>query len=315
MGPRSTRVVVVGAGIAGLSCAVALAEAGHDVRVVAADPPARTVSAVAGGLWFPYGTDRSDVTLDRARAGYERFEALGVAMTDYLLLGEEDPWWRPALPPRRVRPARAAELPAGYGAGHVCRVPLVESPRHLRELTERALELGARLERRRVTELAQEGPLVVNCAGLGARELAGDHALTAVRGQVVHLRPPAGVRVRCVADDGGPNALAYVLPRGDLCVAGGTAEPVGGADPPGRPDPAVRSAILERCARIAPEITGATVLADRVGLRPVRTGGVRLEAEVRPDGGVTIHNYGHGGAGWTLAWGCALAVRDLIRAA
>lgn len=108
------QVVVVGAGVAGLSCAVALAEAGHAVRVVADLGPAETVSAVAGGLWFPYGTDRSARTLARARAGYERFEALGAPLMDYLLLDEEEPWWAPALPPGRVRAARAGELPAGY---------------------------------------------------------------------------------------------------------------------------------------------------------------------------------------------------------
>jgi D-amino-acid oxidase len=115
-----------------------------------------------------------------------------------------------------------------------------------------------------------------------------------------------------VADDEGPNALAYVLPRRDVCVVGGTVEPVANGSPPSAPDPAVRAGILERCARIAPGITGAEVLGDRIGDRPVRAGGVRLEREARPDGGVTIHDYGHGGAGWTLAWGCALDVRDLV---
>jgi D-amino-acid oxidase len=32
---------------------------------------------------------------------------------------------------------------------------------------------------------------------------------------------------------------------------------------------------------------------------------VRLEAEERPGGRVVWHNYGHGGAGVTLSWGCA----------
>jgi D-amino-acid oxidase len=44
-----------------------------------------------------------------------------------------------------------------------------------------------------------------------------------------------------------------------------------------------------------------------VGLRPVRPS-VRLEAEALGGGRRLLHNYGHGGAGVTLSWGCALDV-------
>jgi D-amino-acid oxidase len=41
-----------------------------------------------------------------------------------------------------------------------------------------------------------------------------------------------------------------------------------------------------------------------VGVRPVRPKGVRLELE-DVDGRAVIHNYGHGGSGFTVSWGCA----------
>jgi hypothetical protein len=47
----------------------------------------------------------------------------------------------------------------------------------------------------------------------------------------------------------------------------------------------------------------------RVGLRPFRRGGVRLEAEA---GTRIVHNYGHGGSGVTLSWGCALEVAEHV---
>lgn len=47
-------VVVVGAGVIGLTTAVGLAETGHRVDVVAAEPPRATTSAVAGALWGPW---------------------------------------------------------------------------------------------------------------------------------------------------------------------------------------------------------------------------------------------------------------------
>jgi D-amino-acid oxidase len=52
------------------------------------------------------------------------------------------------------------------------------------------------------------------------------------------------------------------------------------------------------------------VIAERVGLRPFRKSGVRLERDRLRDGRTVIHNYGHGGAGFTLSWGCAREVLD-----
>jgi D-amino-acid oxidase len=54
------------------------------------------------------------------------------------------------------------------------------------------------------------------------------------------------------------------------------------------------------------------VLAERVGLRPFRKSGVRLERDQLRDGRAVIHNYGHGGGGFTLSWGCA---REVLEAA
>ena len=49
-----------------------------------------------------------------------------------------------------------------------------------------------------------------------------------------------------------------------------------------------------------------------MGLRPSRTE-VRLEEEIIGSTRV-IHNYGHGGAGVTLSWGCADEVVSIAEA-
>lgn len=69
-------------------------------------------------------------------------------------------------------------------------------------------------------------------------------------------------------------------------------------------------AIVRRCATLRPEIAGARIIDHRVGLRPARDA-VRLERELLPDGRVLVHNYGHGGAGITVAWGCAREAAEL----
>jgi D-amino-acid oxidase len=64
---------------------------------------------------------------------------------------------------------------------------------------------------------------------------------------------------------------------------------------------------VAECSQVL-NINKPSVLAERVGLRPFRRSGVRLERDLLRDGRAVIHNYGHGGAGFTLSWGCAREV-------
>src|SRR5215467_457219 len=56
-----------------------------------------------------------------------------------------------------------------------------------------------------------------------------------------------------------------------------------------------------------PNAPGACI----AGVRPYRNGSYRLDAETA-SGKFIVHNYGHGGAGITMSWGCAAKVRDLV---
>jgi D-amino-acid oxidase len=80
------------------------------------------------------------------------------------------------------------------------------------------------------------------------------------------------------------------------------------------PDPATASEILERCTEMEPMLKGAEVLEHRVGLRPGRPE-VRLEMEVLQNGLSCVHDYGHGGSGITLSWGCAEETVTLVERA
>jgi len=90
-------------------------------------------------------------------------------------------------------------------------------------------------------------------------------------------------------------------------VLGGTAQE---GDENAAVEPATAAAIRARCEAAVPALRGARVLREAVGLRPARPA-VRLETEARADGTI-VHCYGHGGAGVTLAWGCADEVTALV---
>jgi D-amino-acid oxidase len=301
-------VVVIGCGVIGLSTALRLREAGLDARIVAADPPQKTTSAVAAAIWYPYKAYPEWDVLRWGRRTFEVLEELvtepktGVRMREGLELRRGragEPWWAGAVP--GVRRCTEDELPPGYRDGHAFVVPVVEMPVYLRYLRDRFAAAGGTVERRLVShmdELAGEAALVVNCAGLGAQEMVGDASMAPIRGQVLRVRNPGLDRFFLDEDD--PEGVTYIVPRSEDCVLGGTADEGAWET---EPDPGTAAAILRRCSALEPRLAGAEVLGHGVGLRPGRPE-VRLEREV-DDGISVVHNYGHGGSGVTLSWGCA----------
>lgn len=275
------RVIVVGAGVVGLSCAVRLLEAGHRVDVVARDLPLETTSAVAAAICYPYRAAPQDRVAAWTEHSSVVFEGLasrpdtGVAMVE----GTE------VMADGQVSSTRS----------------VIEMPIYLGWLADRVGALGGTLTRLNLASLPAGGDLVVNCSGLGARLLGADHTVEPASGQVVYVEQ-FGLE-RWWLDGGTPGGPTYVIPRSRDIVVGGT--DVEG-DWSRTPSPEVARAILERAARLVPELAGARVIRHKVGLRPIRPA-VRLERVGR-----VVHCYGHGGSGVTLSWGCAEEVVGLI---
>lgn len=303
-------VVVIGAGVIGLSTAVCLAERGQRVEVRTEREPARTTSAVASAMIGPAIAPRESFRGRWERASLAQFSSLAEqpgtgVMTRRGRLADREPG---PPPPGDFPQCRGDELPPGFAVGYWATLALVDMVPYLEYLAARLATAGGRIDLRRVAslrELAVEVPLIVNCAGLGARELAGDDSVTSVRGQHVIVDNP-GLEEFFVEAPFGREWTAY-WPYADHVVLGGT---LNGGEVSTEPDPDIADRILRRCIEVEPRLGHARVRGHQVGLRPARAA-VRLEIE--PIGAARcVHNYGHGGSGVTLSWGSALHAAGLL---
>lgn len=334
------RVAIIGAGVSGLTCGVMFAERGYRVAIFARETGQQTTSSVAAAVWFPYHVEPAKRIIPLALKTYEvlldlaRVPETGVSIIEsqqYLRTGEiEIPDW--AIPlgafviPSEIEGSRGVTFklsprdpltpPASAGSvqddcqfasGFALRTPLTDTTIYLDYLTERFRNAGGEIHGdigfEKLEEVDKKFDPIINCAGMGARELLQDLDLEPHRGQVAVVPKIEGLSCAIVCDD---EPLMYVIPRKNDCVFGGTNELSDNL----AADPATTSRIVAECSRVV-NIQKPRVIAERVGLRPFRKSGVRLERGQLRDGRTVIHNYGHGGAGFTLSWGCAREVLDI----
>lgn len=330
-------VLVIGAGVSGLMVARRLQELGYRVRVVAEAFSPLLTSNKAAALLYPFRAEPEGLVNAWTRctfdyvASIEPVQGSGVSRVTGIELFAEpapDPSWRAALPAwARFRRPAPEELPSGYRDGYVFDSLLVEMDRFLPLLMSAITEARPLLvndagltpgviEQRRVRsfeEVFQQADIVVNCTGLGARELARDAALYAIRGQVARVDRMPSQRFHFYIDEHGLDlpgrqGLTYIIARSTDTLLGGTADD---GDEREEPLDSVHATIRARTAAIVPAVATLAEHSRAVGLRPGRHQ-IRLERQSWAPGKWLIHNYGHGGSGVTVSRGCAEAVAALL---
>lgn len=307
-------VIVIGAGVSGLTTAVAMSLAGRRVAIFAAEGPSQTTSALAAAIWHPFYQAPDLIYLSRARHTYGAMHRLssdassGVSMrplTEYFRRDAGVPWWADCASGLcRVPPAR---VPSRFACAYRMDVPVAVTETYLRYLMNMFLELGGRFVPRRIEDpsaLLDEVEIVVNCCGFGSRQF-GDDALSLSRAVVLRATRDDAEQ-GCFIDDSDPFAPTYIVERDDDIVLGGTAEPDLTSTVIGQRQ---IDGIVRRCTRLCEGVAALRIIDARVGFRPVRHSPrvVRDERYAR-----LLHNYGHGGGGFTLSWGCA---NDIVRLA
>jgi len=311
------KIAIIGAGVAGLTCGTLFAERGWNTTILADE--IGTASTAAAAIWYPYDTGPTNRTISWALVTYERLTNLlsdadsGVSMIQmrmYSRSGDlEIPDWAIPLGAKWS----SSEIPTAFVSGFTLDVPLMDTAVYLDYLVRRFNRAGGVLDLcKHVFDL--EGldsafDVIVNCTGIGARTLVSDSDLEPHRGQIVCV-PKLNLASAIVSDDA---PLMYAIPRRSDCVFGGTNDI---SDDRAVDDDAT-ARIIDECSNVL-SIEKPHPICVKVGLRPFRRTGVRLESARLTDERPVIHNYGHGGSGFTLSWGCAeevfrLAIETFLR--
>ncbi|XP_074043445.1 D-aspartate oxidase-like isoform X2 [Macrotis lagotis] len=265
----TTRVAVIGAGVIGLSTAVCISESipQCSIDVISDKFTPDTTSDVAAGILIPHVYPENPVHLQKQ-------------------------WFQETFD-RLFAIANSSEA---IDAG----IHLISGLRGS----------GGQVHIRKVEDLWEfygSYDIVINCSGLGSRELLGDLQLFPVRGQVLKVQAPWVKHF--IRDEEG---LTYIYPGTFDVTLGGTRQK---DDWNLSPDPQNSREILARCQTLEPSLQGAWGIKEKVGLRPSRPG-VRLQKEILVQDGhrlPVVHNYGHGSGGFCVHWGTALQAVQLVK--
>ena len=325
---RQPRVAVIGAGIMGLPTAVLLTEAPYkpEVTLIAEKFSPNITSDVAGAVILPLDGPLGSRDPRRREWNRQTFDYLHdlfaspiaskldislVQMYEMFDDEREVPWWKDHVFGFRSVPKDELEilnLPVDKPCWTFTTMTIACRPYLLWQLEQFEANGGKVIQKKldSLQEIDGNYDIIVNCTGLGSKELVNDKLLNPVRGQCLLVKAPW---IKHVFAYELLDSLTYIIPRGDVVAIGGT---VGVGEWSQEVDPSVSKAIMERSCKFLPGLSTAEVVKEMVGLRPGRSS-VRLEIdETLTKNSAVVHNYGHGGQGVTFFRGCVLETVRLV---
>lgn len=356
----SRQVLVVGAGVIGLTTALRLHAAGHQVHIVAQETPSTILSrgpsalgsspsstycsSGSGGFWMPIFLTGKEIE----RWGTQTYlhyqnesKDVGVRFHDGFLLSAtktnpDHPWFAQLTNMTTVSPDDDSRVPREYAAALKFRTPIVHMDVYLVELERRVHDAGIPLSltydvmdmsnenqsslwdlstaRSYARDKIGDDVVLVNCAGLGARYLS-DTKMQPGRGITARIQRPKGYDHFITEDESDgilskDGLLAYALPRGEEeYTLGGTIFKGDWLESASKEE---ISGVVQRAATLL-GVDSVVMTSWWTGLRPLtHDGRARVGVQSDGDDGLVVANYGHGGSGVTLCWGCADDVVHIV---
>lgn len=320
------RIGVIGAGIIGLSSAVRIIETipGVDITVLAENFSPNTTGDGSAGFWKPYllgdmppetlkkwCQDTFDFLLSICVSPEASTYGVGLLSAYFLHQRpvETTPYDDCFLSYRPITQQELSIFHGQYKYGVFVTTLYAECAKLLPFLMMRFRKKGGKIFKRRIeslSELADEFNIIINCTGVEAANIVPDPDVKPIRGQLIKVKAP-WIKHAIITDDD-----YYILPNTDIISLGGTHQE---GDWNRIPDPKDRDKIWKGCCKLVPSLKHAEIVQEWVGLRPGRSK-PRVEHESQIINGrksEIIHNYGHGGSGVTLFWGCANEVSKLVK--
>lgn len=232
---------VIGCGAVGLATARLMQDRGWEVTIYAKDLPPHTTSNIAGGQWSPTSVyDDEFVTPafkqqfeEAMRLAYRYYQNLvgsryGVRWISNYTIGSEP------VPPDNFNDRHADMYPQlmnltarqhPFAARYVRHYDtmLIEPAIYLPAIMQDFYSAGGSIKALEFTDrghaLSLEEPVIMNCSGLGARDLFNDQDLFPIKGQLSFLLPQEEVDYMIIGNGG-----LYMFPRHDGILLGGTFE-------------------------------------------------------------------------------------------
>jgi D-amino-acid oxidase len=312
------KIAVIGQGVIGLTVASRLMDLGFSIDIFSHVDFWKTTSTAAGAYWWPHKIYPQERISTWSKETYEEYKkakligATGVTFREHLrfcLDPDDNAYARDLVDDWQE--INGADFGVPCPNAYRVIIPVIDVPIFMPYLREQVLSKGARIWIRELsgtTELFPEFDLVVNCSGVWARYLVNDKSVFPIRGQVVRISksPEINIPTRIYQKQ---DEFTLILPRSNDCILGGTGQENNWSLEVSEND---TREIIERCSTIIPAIAECEIIGAAVGLRPGRAE-VRLELEMIKANQPVVHNYGHGGGGFTVAWGCANEVAAIVR--
>lgn len=226
--------------------------------------------------------------------------------------------------------------PDGLVDGYTHDAPIINTDKAMVFLMAIVEGQGATLETREITGkfLDHEDRLkeefnphgIINATGLGAKVFAEDDDVYPVRGGIMRMSNQTTrgfeslneaylVPAQRNEEDSSPTQVVFLVPRNDdTLIVGSIIQPHNDQANLQENSPEVEI-MFKRAKTFLPPLSNANKFPNyhfAQGLRPFSKKNAKVRAEITPKKTKIVHNYGHGGSGWTLAVGCARTAVFLI---